>query len=342
MSGTLSIVIVNWNSKDHLRRCLETIGSTCADLSPKVIVVDGASFDGCGEMLADEFPSVTFMQSPDNIGFGRCNNLGFTEVSSGKVLLLNPDTELRPGAVARLIQVLDERPNAGIVSPRLLNSDGSLQTSCVQSLPTPLNQALDSDFLRNHFPTSGLWGTAEAFRSKSPVAVEVLSGACMLLQTETFRKLGGFREEFFMYGEDVDLCYRAGRAGLINVFVPDAEVVHHGGCSSRSQVSGFGAAMQRVAIETYFRLNRSGLSAASYRLLQAASALIRLSLLLIPLMFGTGLRRERVRASARKWMMILRWAVKNEPPVSAQTPSPAHAVAVPGAVVFAEHRIQAK
>ena len=338
MSGTLSIVIVNWNSKDHLRRCLETIASTCADFSPKVIVVDGASFDGCGEMLAGEFPSVTFIQSPENIGFGRCNNLGFAEVSTENVLLLNPDTELRSGAVARLLRVLDETPGAGVVSPRLLNSDGTLQTSCVQAMPTPLNQALDCNFLRNLFPASRLWGTSEAFRSKSPVDVDVLSGACMLLRTETFRKLGGFREEFFMYWEDVDLCYRTRRAGLRNVFVPDAEVVHHGGCSSESQVSGFSATMLRVAGETHFRLNHGRLSAASYRLLQAVSALTRLAFLLIPLLLAS----TRFRASAGKWMTILKWAFTNKPPVSAKASNIADAVAAPGPVAFAEHRIEAK
>ena len=149
MNRLLSILIVNWHSRDYLRRCLETVAATCADFAPQVIVVDGASFDGCDEMLSREFPAVKFIQSRENIGFGRSNNLGFAEVTTDAVLLLNPDTELRPGAVPRLMSVLDTMPQAGIVAGRLLNSDGALQTSCVQSFPTPLNQALDSGFLRN-------------------------------------------------------------------------------------------------------------------------------------------------------------------------------------------------
>lgn len=342
MSGTLSIVIVNWNSKDHLRRCLETIASTCADLLPIVIIVDGASFDGCAEMLAGEFPTVAFIQSPYNIGFGRCNNLGFAEVNTDKVLLLNPDTELRASAVARLLQVLDETPGAGVVSPRLLNSDGSLQTSCVQAFPTPLNQALDCDFLRNLFPASRLWGTAEAFQSKSPVDVEMLSGACMALRSETFRKLGGFRAEFFMYGEDVDLCYRAKKAGLRNIYVPDAEVVHHGGSSAQSQVSGFSAEMLRVAGATYFRLNGSKSAAASYRFLQAISALARLLLLIVSMILSTGEKRLRRQASAQKWMTILKWALGSEPRIAGQNPNPASPITATGALGFAEHRVPLK
>lgn len=342
MSGTLSILIVNWNSKDHLRRCLETIASTCADLAPKVIVVDGASFDGCAEMLAREFPAVTLVQSPHNIGFGPCNNLGFSEVKTDQVLLLNPDTELRPGAVAHLLQALDARPDAGIVSPRLLNSDGSLQTSCVQALPTPLNQALDCEFLRRLFPAARLWGTAAAFRSKSPVEVEVLSGACMALRSETFRMMGGFREEYFMYGEDVDLCYRVRKAGLSNLFIPDAEVVHHGGGSSQSQASGFSATMLRVAAETYFRLNGSKGTAATFRFLQAISALIRLALLAIPLTFCSVEKRRGLRASAHKWMTILKWALGNDLKVPFQNPNMADPADAPGAIGFPEHHIQVK
>ena len=342
MSETLSIVIVNWNSREHLRRCLETIQETCSDLSPKVIVVDGASFDGCAEMLEREFPAVSFMQSPHNIGFGRCNNLGFSKVGTDAVLLLNPDTELRPGAVARLLQVLKQTPNAGIVSPRLLNSDGSLQASCVQSLPTPLNQALDCDFLREKFAKSRLWGTYAAFHSNVPLEVEVLSGACMALQSETFQKLGGFREEFFMYGEDVDLCFRARGAGLKNIFVPDAEVVHHGGGSSLSQVSGFSSVMLRVAGEIYFRLNHGKMAGARYLFLQGISALFRLALLSIPIVFCSGERRVRALASAEKWITILKWAMGNRPSIPGQSVQPAPSSASEETLAFTKQPVQTK
>lgn len=307
-TGDLSVVIVNWNSKEQLRTCLDTICATCGEPEPKVIVVDGASFDGCGEMLAREYPEVDFIQSQENIGFGLCNNLGVTKVTTSRVLLLNPDTELRTGALKKLVQVLDTTPCVGVVSPRLLNTDGTLQTSCVQAFPTPLNQALDSEFLRRLFPASQLWKTDEAFRSASPVEVEMLSGACMLLKTETFRELGGFRKEFFMYGEDVDLCFRLKAAGMKCVFVPDAEVVHHGGCSSEKQTSGFSTKMMRVAGETFFRLNHGNATAARYRFLQGISALIRLTFLCIPLALSSGTRRSQLRESAQKWMTILRWA----------------------------------
>ncbi len=100
----LSVVIVNWRSKDFLRRCLKTLQTTCGEHQPQIVVVDGASFDGCAEMLAAEFPAVDFVQSSTNIGFGRCNNLGFSRVTGEALLLLNPDTELRENAVSTLLR----------------------------------------------------------------------------------------------------------------------------------------------------------------------------------------------------------------------------------------------
>src|SRR5690606_27245632 len=120
--------------------------------------------------------------------------------------LVNPDTELTPNCLELLVEALREHPGAGLVGPRLLNTDSSLQTSCVQSLPTPLNQALDSNFLINLFPKSRLWGSYDAYRALAPVAVEAVSGALMVMRTDFFREIGGFTADYFMYAEDMDLC----------------------------------------------------------------------------------------------------------------------------------------
>src|SRR5689334_17767406 len=119
----LSILIVNWNSKDYLRRCLRTVGAACQGSAPQIVVVDGGSFDGCAEMLATEFPAVQFIQSERNLGFGGSNNLGLNVVDRDMLLLLNPDTELEPGSVTELLQQFSILPDAGLLGPRLLNSD---------------------------------------------------------------------------------------------------------------------------------------------------------------------------------------------------------------------------
>jgi N-acetylglucosaminyl-diphospho-decaprenol L-rhamnosyltransferase len=306
---SLSLLIVNWNSKDFLRICLRSVNKTCEDLISQTVVVDGGSFDGCGEMLAREFPEVEFVQCPDNIGFGRSNNLGFKRVKGEYLLLLNPDTEIKVGAVTALMTALRKLPAAGLVAPRLLNTDGSLQASCVQALPTQLNQVMDCEFLRRLFPRSRLWKTWKAFSSSEPVEVEAVSGACMLLRSETFRKLSGFTPDYFMYGEDMDFCAKIIRNGLKVYHIPKAEVVHHGGKSSKTQASQFNAVMIRIAGNTYMKLNHRPGSAFLYRLLQGSSAVARLSLLLLGVVFFRGKSRLSAIASFRKWWAVLHWSL---------------------------------
>jgi len=276
---SLSVVIVNWNSKDYLRQCLRSIEEHGEGLATQIVVVDGGSFDGCDAMLAKEFPYVEFVQAEDNIGFARSNNLGFKKVTSQYVLLLNPDTELTPNALRILLETAINRPNAGIIGPKLLNTDGSLQTSCVQAFPTPLNQMLDSNFLRRWFPKSNLWKTHAAFTSHEPVTVEALSGACMLLESSLYKSLGGFCEDYFMYAEDMDLSLQSHRAGRKNLNVPEAAVVHHGGGCSATRPSKFSVQMKCQSLYYYFKKNFSDFKAFLFRILIFISSLARLPIL---------------------------------------------------------------
>lgn len=305
---TLSIVIVNWRSKDHLRGCLRSVQATAADLAPQVIVVDGASFDGCGEMLASEFPEVIFIQSQENIGFGRCNNLGFSKVASGAVLFLNPDTELKSACLQTMLAELERRPDAGILCPRILNPDGSLQTTCVRALPTPLNRAIDSTFFRRLLPNSRLWGIGRAFRAVEPIEVEAVSGAFMLMRSEVFARLNGFCPDYFMYGEDMDLCARVEKLGLQIVFVPGAEIIHYGGVSSSQQDSEFPTENMRLGWELYMLRHHGRRVAVWYRFLQFLSAVVRISLLLPACFLGSRATRSEARASMQKWACVLSWA----------------------------------
>lgn len=309
MSPDLSILIVNWNSKDYLRRCLESIRATCADFSLQIVVVDGASFDGCAEMLAAEFPEVEFVQSEENIGFGRSNNLGFQRVKAKALLLLNPDTELKPGGVRFLYDELSRTSQAGIIGARLLNTDGTPQTSCVQSFPTPLNQALNSEILRRVFPNSKLWGIAALQSKDTPRPVEAVSGACMMLWSETFRQLDGFDPAYFMYGEDMDLCARAAQWKLNRIYVPRAEIIHHGGGSSTGKFSRVSAIFMRESINTFIHTHQGMFAAWRYRCLIAISAVVRLALLLPARLLASGKKKENRTQAVRKWWTNLRWSL---------------------------------
>src|SRR5262249_19071171 len=158
-----------------------------SSLRREVIVVDNASYDGAQAMIAESFPDVKFVQLEKNLGFARANNVAYG-LSQGQVLLfLNPDTEVIGRSVEILYEHLQNLPAAGAAGCKLLNTDGSVQTSCIQRMPTILNQLLDSNFLRRMLPRSRLWG-AEALHNGTETAqrVDMVSGACLMVKKEAF------------------------------------------------------------------------------------------------------------------------------------------------------------
>jgi GT2 family glycosyltransferase len=308
-SVDVSIIIVNWNSKAFLRQCLTSLSVYRSHLAFEVIVVDGGSFDGCGEMLAREFAGVIFIQSIRNIGFARANNLGFRRSHGRNLLFLNPDTELIENAIDIICARLDSLPDAGAVGCRLLNSDRSLQTSCIQAFPTVLNQALDSEYLRKRFPCWRLWGTAGfAADTEQPQVVEVISGACLLVKRSAFERVGGFTETYFMYGEDLDLCFKLHRAGYRTYYVPGTTVVHHGGGSTQQAKNGFSNIMMRESVYQFKRTHHGWGSAVLYRLAMAITSVVRL-LFIVPLLLAGDTLVKHGAGSLKKWWSILRWCL---------------------------------
>lgn len=307
----LSILIVNWNSKEFLEKCLHSIFSHTSDIKFEVIVIDSGSFDGCDRMLNESYPSVRFIQSQINLGFARANNRAFQEAAGMYALFLNPDTEIVGAAVIALYSHLKSLPNAGMVGARLLNSDGSLQTSCIQSMPTIANKILDSAFLRARWPHSKLWGTAALFDQGAAASeVDAISGACLMIKSSVFREVGGFSEDYFMYAEDIDLAYKVYRAGYRKYFVPQSTVVHHGGNSTARAPNTFTAVMMPEATFRFFRKTRGRRYAAAYRCGMSVNAIIRLVLLRVSRLLAlSGRDRRSHQASLRKWRELLRWGL---------------------------------
>ncbi len=307
----LSIIIVNWNSKDYLRKCVASVLAETQDLAFEIIVIDSASFDGSGEMLSQEFPQVRFIQSQENLGFSKSNNRAF-EVSSGEVVLfLNPDTELAGPAINQLYKTLQGLPNAGAVGCKLLNSDGTIQTSCIQAFPTILNQALSMEALRRLTPRARLWGMSAIFDANSqPAEVEMISGACLMMRRLVFQKVGQFSPEYFMYAEDVDLCYKARQAGFTNYYSGEAVVVHHGGGSSQQARSNFSSIMMMESTRRFLKKWHGGIYSFCYRLVLGGAALIRVGLLIVssPVILAKN-GSSRWKASCSKWIAIFRWGI---------------------------------
>jgi GT2 family glycosyltransferase len=311
VDAELSVIIVNWNSRDFLRKCLVSLFANDWDPAWEVVVIDNASYDGCGEMLATEFPQVRFLQSAENVGFAAANIAAFSSCSGKHVLFLNPDTEVVGTAVRTLLTFLRTTPGAGAVGARLLNTDLTLQTSCIQRFPTVLNQALDSDVLRRAFPRASLWGMEPLFESDgAPSKVEAVSGACLMVAREAFEQIGGFTTRYFMYSEDVDLCYKLQAAGRRNYYLSGATVIHHGGKSTASQETGFSAVVMRESRRQFLCLRRGALYAAVYRLSTGLVAAVRL-LLLVALFVSTlgRFRGAYLRGALLRWYKILRWSL---------------------------------
>jgi GT2 family glycosyltransferase len=281
----------------------------------EVIVIDNASYDGSEPMIVSEFPQVTFIQGDENVGFARANNAAAAIATGRNLLFLNPDTEVTEGAIERMVRFIDATPDAGAVGCRLLNTDGSLQTSCIQAYPTISNQILDAELLRRLFPRASLWGTRAFLACPSiPARAEGISGACILVEREAFLQVSQFTTAYFMYAEDVDLCYKLERIGRRNYYLGDVSVIHHGGQSSgASTESQFGNVMMRESLAKFFQIHHGPAYAHTYRAALAISALARLAALSLSHVISLGCyRSSAIKSGLRKWVKVLRWTVGAE------------------------------
>jgi N-acetylglucosaminyl-diphospho-decaprenol L-rhamnosyltransferase len=303
----LSIVIINWNSKDYLRECLNSIVQGTKHLDYEILVIDNASHDGSAQMVAAEYSSVKFIQSERNLGFSGGNNCAAQRATGDFLLFLNPDTMVEGDALVELVEALRHQPDAAIAGARLLNSDRTLQTSCVQSFPTVANQFLDCEWLRRRFPRSSLWGMMALFDDpREPVPVDAVSGACLMIRREMFKRVGGFDESYFMYSEDIDLCFKVHQAGSRIVYVHDATVIHHGGGSSRQSRNAFSNVMLRESVYRFFRQHRGRYVANSFRFFIGLDAMLRLPVATAHWLLSRG---TAAKAPVTKWISIFRWSV---------------------------------
>ena len=311
-SPEVSIILVNWRSKDYVRACLRSLAEERQRDSYEVLVVDNDSEDGCGTMLEEEFPQVRYIESTANLGFARANNLAAAKSRGRYILFLNPDTEVRAGAIETLAAALDAHPDAGMVGARLLNTDGTLQTTCVTAIPNILNQTLNLEWLRKAFPMWGIWGMRALYSgAKTPCAVEAISGACMMARREVVDAVAGFSSDYFMYAEDMDLCAKVAKAGHVILYVPEAIIVHHGGASSsQREESNFSSIATRESLLRFFTLHRGRGYAWVSRAFMALICMLRLSVLALASPVALDPRGARfLRGAWTKWVNILAWCV---------------------------------
>jgi N-acetylglucosaminyl-diphospho-decaprenol L-rhamnosyltransferase len=225
----LSIVIVNWNTKDLLRDCLSSVYASEGDFAFEVVVVDNCSQDGSASMVGDEFPLVHLIESEVNGGYAYANNLGLRRLVARYYLLLNTDTMLPPSALQDMLGFMDTHPEVGIAGPKLVMADGSLDLACRRSFPTVENSCYKLFGLSRLFPNSRRFGAYNLTYLDPDEASEVDSvvGAFMMVRAEVVEEVGGLDEEFFMYAEDLDWALRAKQAGWKVYYYPEVTVLHY-------------------------------------------------------------------------------------------------------------------
>ncbi len=236
----LSVIIVNWNTRELLRGCLDSLPAATAGLQVETFVVDNASHDGSAALLRGQYPRCRLIEAGRNVGFSAGNNLALREASGRHVLLLNPDTVCRPNSLARLVAFVDATADAGAAGP-LLTTPAGEPTISWGNFPAArfhLCAALDPRGTWLPAPRANLRFTQVPRRDEPTRAVDYAMGACLLIRGEALRAVGPLDERFFMYFEETDWCRRAARAGWRVYYFAGAEVVHLEGRAA-DQVSDF-------------------------------------------------------------------------------------------------------
>lgn len=251
---TISVIIVSWNAKALLLKCLESITAQDFSFPVEIIVVDNASTDGSPDAVHDRFPGVKLITERENLGFSKANNIGIRESTGDYLLLINSDVVVYPDCFRRLIAYLEQHREVGMVGPKTFGVDGKVQRSCMElpSLWKLFCRALALDSL---FPGSKLFGRQlmRYWGHNDTRRVEVVNGCFWALRTEAVSRVGLLDERFFMYGEDIDWCKRFAEAGWQIFFFSEAEALHYGGGSSANAPVRFYLEMQRANYQYWLK-----------------------------------------------------------------------------------------
>lgn len=276
----LSIIIINWNTRDLLAACLASVAAEIAHFPAgqvETVVIDNASHDDSVEMVQSAFPWVRLIVNTSNVGFAAANNQAMQMAYGHYILLLNSDTEVLPKAITTLIDFMEAHPQNGAAGTRYLNPDGSLQPSCYPE-PTLARELWRMFHLDRLYPF-GLYPLT-TWSLTTPRAVDVVQGAALLLRRTALAQVGLFDTDYFMYTEEVDLCHRIRQAGWSIFFVPAAVIIHYGGQSTRQAALPMFLQLYRSKI-LYFRKHRGAIATGIYKFILLWATVIRL--LLTPL-----------------------------------------------------------
>jgi O-antigen biosynthesis protein len=257
----VSVIIVNYNVRDFLHQALLSLQKALKGIRSEIFVVDNASDDGSAEMVRRRFPRIQLIANTANLGFAKANNIALKKARGKFLLLINPDTVVQENTIRVMVEFLQNHPEAGLAGCKILNPDGSFQPSCRRGFPTPWVAFTKIFGLSKIFPKSKLFGhyNLTYLDTEETYPVDALSGSFMMVRRETFEQVGGLDESYFMYGEDLDWCYRIRQAGWRIFYVHTTQIIHYKGESTRrssiDEIRTFYDAMH-LFVEKHFRSSR--------------------------------------------------------------------------------------
>ena len=256
----LSIIIVNYNVRDFLENALVSLQKASEGLDAEFFVVDNASDDGSVDLVKQKFPSVAVIENRENLGFAKANNEALHLAKGKFILLINPDTVVQEDTLRVLVKFFDENPDVGVSGCKILNPDGTLQLACRRSFPTPWIAFCKMVGLSALFPNTKLFGRYNLtyLNPDESYEVDAVSGSFMMLRREVYEMVGAFDEDFFMYGEDLDWCFRIQRAGWKIYYVHATQIIHYKGKSAkRSDFDEIKTFYQAMSLFVQKHLNHS-------------------------------------------------------------------------------------
>jgi len=304
----LSIIIVNWNTKELLQSCLKSVFSVIKKIDFEVLVVDNGSWDGSPEMVRGNFPEAKLIQNSRNLGFARANNIAIKRASGRYLSLVNSDTVLTEGAAEGIVRFLDENPRAGAVAPQYINSDGTKQNS-FDNFPSLATELVNKSLLRAFFP--GKY-PSKNIDYDGPLSVESLIGAFFVLRAAAIEKVGRLDEGYFFFLEETDLCLRLKNAGWSIVHIPWIKIYHLQG-KSKDRAPGKAWIEYYRSNYRFFRKNRAKASYIVLRVLKLTKLIVNLLLTVSALLFTLFLKRS-LKRKLLIYSQLLWWHIKLCPP----------------------------
>jgi GT2 family glycosyltransferase len=288
----VSVIIVNWNTRDILRDCLSSVYAQTKGIGFEVIVIDNASSDGSPDLVKRSFPDVHLIENAENRGFAAANNQGMRLAAGRYILLLNSDTVVLDNAIAKMVAFADGQPQAAVLGCRVLNADRTMQRTCFM-YPSGLNMLLSASYLYKLFPGSKLFGREQmTWWGRDDVReVEVVTGCFMLARRDAIDQVGLMDEDFYMYGEETDWCFRFRQAGWKVMFAPSGQIIHLGGASSR-QVANEMTLQLKAGILQFLHKHCSRWTYEAGCTLMGMFLLVRIPFWLVKMLWPPSGRRE--------------------------------------------------